>query len=477
MWLGSATLVVRLVDLVALVVVLAFVTAADLGAASLAMSILYVVEAVTAGGLGTSYAIIQAETLEDDQRHGVFWYALGVGLVGTVLVAAATPLVSAFYESPLLGTFLWVLCVRLVILSMRIVPVQGLNRALRYRDVAGLQAVASLAAAATRVSVAVTVDGAWALVIAHVVQAALVVIGGFVVSGYRPRATFDWQGVRPLASFGVRATGAEISYQLYRNLDYLLVGRFLGLGAVGAYRVAFDIAMEAAVPIGELVKRTAIPVLSRVWASRDDVAEVFVWTMRSLLLMITPVLVAIFVASPEILTLLAEGQFLSMVDVARVLVAAALMRVVFQLFGPLFMSIGSPGTALRFEALAMVVLAVSLSASLTMLGPRIGVLSASIGWIVAYPILLAAAFFAARRAIGLGLRPLARGLVDPFLGALVVGASLTAARFLLAPFDSAVLRLVALVLTTLVAYAAFLRLWLGIRPGQVRDMASPVSSS
>jgi PST family polysaccharide transporter len=57
---------------------------------------------------------------------------------------------------------------------------------------------------------------------------------------WRPSGGFSLEGWQELAKFAVNFLGVELLTKLRANIDYLLVGRFLGLEALGLYYFAFN---------------------------------------------------------------------------------------------------------------------------------------------------------------------------------------------------------------------------------------------
>ncbi|MGH8227566.1 MAG: oligosaccharide flippase family protein, partial [Steroidobacteraceae bacterium] len=94
-WLGGATAIAKVVDLLTLLAVLLFLTKREVGIASLVVSLGTIVEALD--GLGTREALVQARSVCRRELDTLFWFILGAALLLAVLVLAAAPLVQAAY--------------------------------------------------------------------------------------------------------------------------------------------------------------------------------------------------------------------------------------------------------------------------------------------------------------------------------------------------------------------------------------------
>ena len=344
-WLGGATVISRVVDLATILVVLLYLSKAEVGVAALVISIGMVVEAFD--GLGTSEAMIQARAVSRAQLDTLFWFILGIAAMAAGAVLLAAPLIERIYGVPGMGAYFLVIAAKQPLVGAAVIPIALLNRQLKYERIAVVNVLATMAAAATRLGLAVGGAGAWALVWGFASSGFYILVGAMVFRPFRPRLRFDWPGALPLVRFGLRATASNIFEQIFKNIDYLLIGAFYGAAELAVYRVAFDVAMEPAVAVGALVNRTAMPVFARVSAARDRLAQSVTWSLRRLVILVAPLMVGLILAAQPLMTVLHDGQGRSYAAAAlplQLLAAAALLRVLSQLLMPLLLGAGRPGT-------------------------------------------------------------------------------------------------------------------------------------
>src|SRR5690606_136454 len=100
LWLGSATLAARLVDVGATVVVVSLLGKEQVGLATLAGSACAILESLSGMGIGS--ALVQAKELSAREESSLFWLtsAIGVGL-GLVLLGLAPVLAYTYGEDQL----------------------------------------------------------------------------------------------------------------------------------------------------------------------------------------------------------------------------------------------------------------------------------------------------------------------------------------------------------------------------------------
>jgi O-antigen/teichoic acid export membrane protein len=180
--------------------------------------------------------------------------------------------------------------------------------------------------------------------------------------------------------------------------------------------VAFDIAMEPAVAVGMLIHRTALPVFARVLAVKAHLAQAFDWSLRRLVVLVSPLMAALVLAADPLTALLHDRQGHSYAAAAlplKLLAVAALLRVSLQLLYPLMLGSGRPGSAVRLSATTLLLLSAGIVAAGLSFPAGNGIIAVSALWLAIYPLLLAWGVRYLRRHWDIRAGELARALVVP----------------------------------------------------------------
>ncbi len=433
-WLGAASAVARLVDLLTVVAMLLLLTRAQLGVGSLVVSIGMIVEAFN--GLGTGGALIQSPSVSRVQLETVFWYALGASLLAGGALLLAAPSIGAAYGLAGMTGYLLVIAVKQPMVAAAVVPLAIMNRELRYRRIAAVNLVATLAAAATRLALGVSGAGAWALVAGYTASGLFILLGAGLARPFLPRFRCRPSEVSGLVRFGLRATLADAAEQAFKNVDYLLVGWFYGAASLATYRVAFEVAMEPALAVSTIVGRASLPVLAREKAAGRDLTPILAWSLRRIAMLAAPLLVALVFAARPLTALLHDAAGHSYAAAAgplEVLAIAALLRVMFQPLSTVLVGAGRPGMAARLSLATLLLLAGLVGLVGATLPADAGLLAVSAIWLAIYPALTLWAVRSLRRHEAVALGPLRRALAAPAAAALTLAACLGILRLASGP--------------------------------------------
>ncbi|HVZ33479.1 MAG TPA: oligosaccharide flippase family protein [Polyangiaceae bacterium] len=454
LWLGSATIIARLLDVGATIAVLRLLTQEQMGLAALALSACTVLESLS--GFGIGHAIIQDRNLSSDEEHSLFWLTSVMGVVLALLLVGLAPLLSSTYDDAALRPLLAVSGLKLVLIGMTVVPLQLLGRTLQFKETGAVQTLASAGEGIVKIVLAALGSGAWAMIWGNVARGLVLLIGLWFLSAYRPRMHFAFAETRRFVRFGLTLASSNILFQMYKNSDYFLVGKFLGLEALGLYRVAFDVAMQPTEAIITVVNRVGLPIYARLAHDTRALLSSFLSTTRSFLLMAAPVAAVIFFASGDVLRIVGGERWLGSQPAVQILVWASLIRAAAVIFPEVYIAAGKPQYATLDSLVSLIVLAGSFACGLHFF-PQLGVLSVCLAWLLVYPLILLGHVVWTHRWMSLGVGRYFSALA-PGLGAaatMIVG--LQAVRRVLPVHQQGLTELLALASLGVVIYLAYLR--------------------
>jgi O-antigen/teichoic acid export membrane protein len=388
-WLGGAAIIAKVVDFATILAVLLYLTKAQVGIGSLVIAFGMVIEAFD--GLGTGDALVQAPEITREQLDSLFWFILAAALAVASITLLAAPLVQHIYGQPGMASFFLLVALKQPLVGAAVIPLALLNRALRYEAIAGINVGATFGAAAVRFAIALAGGGAWAIAGGYFFSGAFILLGALIASPFAPRLRFHYAEIAPLIRFGLRSASANIFEQIFKNIDYMLVGWFYGAAPLALYRVAFDVAMEPAMAIGTIINRTALPVFARAAAIPGQLADALLWSLRRLAVLNAPLMIGLFLMASPLMSLLHDAQGHSYAAAAiplQILCLAAILRITSQLITPVLVGTGQPGKAAWVSAATLVLLSLGILAAGLHFPARTGIIAVAGVWLAAYPPLL-----------------------------------------------------------------------------------------
>jgi O-antigen/teichoic acid export membrane protein len=278
--------------------------------------------------LGVSPAIVQRQNLTENHIGAGFALSIGLSLATGILIAALSPLVALAFKMPGLTPIVAALALTFPIRGLSVVAEALLQREMRFRAIASVS-IASfmLGYAPVAITLAALHWSVWSIVLAQLVQTALLSAGLILVSGHAIRLSFDREAIGDIMHFGVGISIARIGNYIALNGDNFIVGRYLGAVALGFYSRAYQFLMQPTNLIGGVIDRVLFPAMVSV---QDDQQKLVRAYRRCLALgaMITlPLSAVLVVLAPNIIHLLLGARWVGTIVPFQFLAASLVGRV------------------------------------------------------------------------------------------------------------------------------------------------------
>lgn len=433
-WVGLASSTVGLLDIVALVVILAlWIPPDEYGMAALAITLFPVLDLAT--DMGLSAAVIQRDDHTESKISTVFWLNVMMSLaLFAALAFLIGPGLSAFHGKPLIGQMLTVYGLKLIWQNLYFMPSALMRRELRFKELSAIRIVANLAEFGVKVGTA-PFYGIWCFVFGPLARVVVTGIGVQLRHPWRPRMVLRVREALDWAIFGFKTSASQILFHLYTNIDYQVVGYYFSETAVGFYRLAYEIVLEPCRVIGEVIIQIAFPAFARIKHRTELLIDQLIQFTRMNLVVMLGFLGVVFVSADELLLTFWGAEWAPASTALRILCAVGVLRALSYVIPPLLDGIGRPSLTLVYTTAAAVILPSCFVLFALFLSPELeqGFLSVAIAWAVGYPIAFAVLMAIAMALLGLRLREYLRRTIGiPACAAVAIGAAATA-KWLAAP--------------------------------------------
>ncbi|HWU87773.1 MAG TPA: oligosaccharide flippase family protein, partial [Kofleriaceae bacterium] len=381
-WVGLASSLVALFDLVALALILHYwVTTKEFGDVSVVVTLFGALQ--LAAELGLPAAVVQRDDPDDDRLSTVFWLGLAAGAAQYALVFAAGPLVGRLHGEPIVGDLFRGAGLVLLIRPHYTTHQALLRRRLQFKELSSVRMAANTVEFATKLGAAVAGAGVWCFALGPIARELTYAIGVPLRARWRPRRVCRPRLVAADLRFGMRATGGELLFQLYSNLDYQVVAYAFGTTSVGLYRAAKELVLEPVRFVSNVVTVVAFPAFARLRGDRAAVIEQYVAFTRQNLVVVLLLLSVVVVAAEDVLSVVLGTRYAAAAGAARILAIVGVFRALSHLGPPLLDGLGRPDLSLRYHVTAATVLS-ALFLGAAAIGD--GFFAVAAAWAAGYPL-------------------------------------------------------------------------------------------
>jgi O-antigen/teichoic acid export membrane protein len=334
-WVVLGRGVVETVAFASTIVLARLVPPAAFGLAAAALAVALIAQILAAGGFVT--ALVQRSTVE--RRHLAVASAISLGM-GALLTAGVWG-VAALLKPVVDDTALWLAqlaSLTFVLTGASVVPQAILQRRLDFRRLSIVDSGSIAGGTGITLGLAMLGLDGEAIVLGAVATATISTI--LLLSFTELTAPrWDPQSARELWTTAAPATVASLSYQGFRNVDYVIVAASLGPAQAGFYWRAFQLGVEYQKKITTVMMQMALPVYSRT-EGLDHMRALRGRMVRVHAAVVVPIL-AIFVAiAPVLIPFVYGDTWEPAVVPAQILAGAGMVVALSTGMGPLMTAAG-----------------------------------------------------------------------------------------------------------------------------------------
>lgn len=406
---------------------------ADFGLAAMMTVVIGLATALADAGIGD--AIIARQVSRRDHLSSLYWANVLIGVATAALVLASTPLLTAFYAEPRLAELVPFAAAVFVMAPLGRQFAVLLQKDLQFRTLARIETASALASPVVAIPLAIAGAGA-ASILSGLLASTAVKSGMLVLRGWRtwrPGFRLRVDDLREYVGFGLNRMGERLATYLGSNVDYILIGRFLGVEALGIYSIPFQLVIVPQTRLNPVVTRVAFPLFAR--RQRDDAAlrRGFLELTRLIAFVTFPLMAGVAVIAPELMLVLFGPEWAASAPILQIVAVLGALFALGNTQGPIYLAKNRPDLAFRLNLVRLLVLTGAIYAA-------VGYGLITVAW--TYVVVIAGMFVVARIILErlIDLSPLAylKALSSPLLAALtmavvVLGCTLALERLLGSP--------------------------------------------
>jgi O-antigen/teichoic acid export membrane protein len=460
-WKVGSQIVLQLSRVVVGVILARLLTPSDYGVASMVLVFSGLVLIFSDLGLGT--ALIQRRELTELDRSTVFWTSLGAGLLFTILGILAAGPIAAFYGQPEVQPLFMVLSLGFAVTSLATIQTSLLTREMNFRALEIRKMVGALVGAVVGITLAAKGFGPWAIVAQQtaVIFTSTILLWAFMP--WRPRFTFSRASLMDLGGFGARVFGTRTLFFLNRNVDNLLIGRFIGAAALGAYSVSYNVMLVPFDQIAGPIQDVLFPAFSRMQDDAKRIGAAWLRVNRLVGAISIPSLLGLMVVAPDFVHVVLGGRWAAATPVLQILAWVGLLQSLQRLNSSILQARDRTGQLLRYS---VVVLAASLVAFAV--GLHWGIVGVALGYAISSTLVEPYYTWITGRAVGVSVWTFVRSLAGITQASVVMVAAVLAVRMVLT--DAGLAAGPRLVICILVGCAVYVPLCVWREPAVVDEI-------
>ena len=290
--------------------------------------------------MGISPAIVQHKSLTKEELSDIFSFTVWTGIGISILFFAASWLIADYYESGILRTLCQLLSVNLFFASANIVPGALFYRNKEFKFIAVRSFIIQIAGGAGAITAALCGAGLYALIINPILSSILIFVISYQRYPQRLRFTLGLKVLRKIFSYSAYQFLFNVINYFSRNLDKLLIGKYMSMSDLGYYEKSYRLMMLPLQNITQVITPVMHPIFSDFQNDKEKLATSYERIVRFLSFIGLPLSVLLFFTAEEVTLIIFGDQWLPSVPVFRILALSVGIQIILSSSGSIFQAAG-----------------------------------------------------------------------------------------------------------------------------------------
>lgn len=312
--------------------------------------------------MGIGPAIIQQQDLSERETSHIFIFTVCVGFVTSIIFFLLAPWVAAFYKDMVYASITRILAITIFFSTATIVPIALLNKRHQFALVSKVSITANLIVSILTVWLVFQGFSFYSIALRSVLLSSSIFILTLIFSKPILRLEFQRNSLKKIFNFSIYQFLFNLINYFSRNLDNLLIGKFLGVSSLGLYDKAYSLMMYPVQNLTHVITPILHPVLAKYQNDHQFIYDTYLRLVKILALVGIPISVFFYFSSAEIIYIFYGDKWLAIVPTFRILAITIWIQVILSSSGTIFQIVNRADMLFYSGALSAVIMITAIIA-------------------------------------------------------------------------------------------------------------------
>ena len=318
LWTSVSTVVTMLTQMLRLIILTRFLEKSDFGLVSITNTIL--IMCLTFSDLGFASVIMYKKEITKEEFSSLYWIQTLFFSILFILLIFLSPFIASYYSDPLLRTLIILSGLSLFGQCLGKMYDNVLLKAYLFKSLAYRNIATSFISLLLAWWMAFKGFGVYSLIVSTLVQTFLFNLWNFI-KGYQIQPiglSLKFRKALPLVKIGIYETGTHILDFFSNKIDVFIIGKLLGMEALGVYDLAKEIVVKFVYLIRTVVSKVALPILANNNNDDDAVRNRFLSMTKVVAYLCIPICITLAVFSEPVVRILYGEKYLEIVPLVSI---------------------------------------------------------------------------------------------------------------------------------------------------------------
>lgn len=306
------------------VVLARLLTPTDFGIVAIATVLIQFFATISEAGIGP--AVIQKKDLSNSELESIFSFTLIIGLLLSIIFFSLSYTIAKYYNNEALVNICKWLSLMILFNSANIVPNSLLLKQKKFKIIAFRTIIIQLITGSLSIYTAYIGWGMYALVLSAVSSSFFIFITNWFLNPLNLK--YKWSCLKKISSYSVYQFGFNLVNYFSRNIDKILIGKYIGLSQLGYYEKSYRLMMLPLNNITSVLTPVVHPIFSELQEKKEEMLNKYLKLIKVMGLISFPAMTFLFFNAKELIYIFFGNQWEASVLPFKILSLTVALQVI-----------------------------------------------------------------------------------------------------------------------------------------------------
>ncbi len=309
---------------------------------------------------GFSTVLIQKDEINKAEVDTIFTVSLAINLIVFGILFAGAPYFAQFVHNGHVANLVRAISFTFIFNTFIMVGESLLKRELNFKDISIARSIRSASNYITAIIMAFLGFRVWSLIGGELVAVVVNMVLILIYARWMPRLYFKFSIFKQLYSYGMRVSAVQYLNYFINNIDYMLIGRYLNMTALGYYERAFNLMSLTRRQIGRSMSEALFSAFSKIKDDKERVVKNLKQVLSYTALIAYPILVGLIFMAPSVVYNLYGPRWILTIRPLQIMCVSGLFQTVITGFFSVIFALDFINARIKAQVVYLVLLAATI---------------------------------------------------------------------------------------------------------------------
>jgi O-antigen/teichoic acid export membrane protein len=358
-WVFVETFVVKFLYFVALIFLARWLGPKEFGLIGMIAVFIELGKVLSDSGMTSS--LIRTKELTEEDKSTVFIINLFMSLFVYSIVYFIAPLVSVFFEQPILVELIRIYGLIFIFVGLSAIHLAILTKEMSFAKITKISIPGIIIGVSVGLYLGYNDYGVWSIVWMYLTSELIKTILLWVFSNWKPKLIFSKVKFKYHYTFGWKLMLSSIISIVFKNIYNLLIGKYYSASTLGYFERSKQLSEYPSITFTSIISRVAYPLLANIKDEKIRLENTYKKLIRTSFFIIAPVMLCTAsLAQPLFLLLLGE-KWLPAVAIFQILCLAKMLYPIHAFNLNILQVYGRSDLFLKLEVIKKIIVSFSIA--------------------------------------------------------------------------------------------------------------------